>query len=647
MRTEYDMKNLRLLILAPALWLATVVHGWSEQENGLLVYEEPPGTYVEVLRYTSITPGTAYAILISPSGGTRHCWNGGVLAQVDYPTGGVDPYDANQHIQQIRSLLTTYPQYKVQLQGALARWQNALSAAKQIKPAPEVGIAQGPTLPALTVKNVTYRKVTFAGISGNTVSITHSDGAASIQLVDLTDEQLSALNKTTASVHIDPDSWKKQQTAPWQKKAIAEFPALADANSDLNHKFIARVKELKSSNPASFNDPKWPYLLAQEVSKPIEKPVIPPAPEAIIQKESTREQKTAVGASIARGNLQRTGEYISPPITDSPILLWRHTVCPVSVPAVSNGLAYFSDDADHNFAICAVDEQDGASRWTEDRHYSNPGNIPVIAGNLAYFAGQSVYALDANTGVEERDYKTSDAADLSSPALDGRLLIFLSDDSAFAALDLNSGKQIWTTKARNAACGIAAIADGKVVYANSSGVDALDEKTGGFLFHFDTDFVMKCPAVSGNTIYFYTLWQVDQKEKENSGYLFAIDINSGKEKWRFKIGDNVLNKDIAVSKSLVYFCDNNGLHAIDTLTGIEKWRYNCLNGASGPSISSGIIYIGSSDGIHALDATTGDEKWFFPVNYGSYVFSAPVIADGIVYFLRSDNTTAWLYAIGK
>ena len=158
---------------------------------------------------------------------------------------------------------------------------------------------------------------------------------------------------------------------------------------------------------------------------------------------------------------------------------------------------------------------------------------------------------------------------------------------------------------------------------------------------------MKCPAVSGNTIYFYTLWQVDQKEKENSGYLFAIDINSGKEKWCFKIGENVLNKDIAVSKSLVYFCDDNGLHAIDTLTGIEKWRYNCLNGASGPSISSGIIYIGSSDGIHALDATTGDEKWFFLVNCGSCVFSAPVIADGIVYFIRADNTTAWLYAIGK
>jgi len=269
------MKNSTLLMLALILWLATVVHGWSEQENGLLVYEEPPGTYVEVLRYTSITPGTAYAILTSPSGGTRHCWNGGLLAQVDYPSGGVDPYDANQHIQQIQSLLTTYPQYKVQLQGALARWQNALSAAKQIKPAPEASTAQAPNLPTMTVKNVTYRIVTLAGVDGNTVTITDSDGIARIQFTDLTDDQVNALNKTSASVHIDPDSISKLQAASknvneapnWQKKAIAEYPELADANSDINHKFVAKVNDLRSSNPAYFNNPQWPYLLAEEVEK--------------------------------------------------------------------------------------------------------------------------------------------------------------------------------------------------------------------------------------------------------------------------------------------------------------------------------------------------------------------------------------------
>ena len=48
------MRIFTLLMLALALWLATVVRGWSGQENGLLVYDEPPGSFVEVLRFTSI-----------------------------------------------------------------------------------------------------------------------------------------------------------------------------------------------------------------------------------------------------------------------------------------------------------------------------------------------------------------------------------------------------------------------------------------------------------------------------------------------------------------------------------------------------------------------------------------------------------------
>jgi len=52
----------------------------------------------------------------------------------------------------------------------------------------------------------------------------------------------------------------------WQKKTVEEFPSLMDPNSELNHKFIERIRVLKASNPGYFNNPQWPYLLAKEVS---------------------------------------------------------------------------------------------------------------------------------------------------------------------------------------------------------------------------------------------------------------------------------------------------------------------------------------------------------------------------------------------
>jgi len=52
-----------------------------------------------------------------------------------------------------------------------------------------------------------------------------------------------------------------------------------DGKSDLNHRFIAKIRDLKANNPGYFNNPQWPYLLAQEVnnslSQAADMPVIP------------------------------------------------------------------------------------------------------------------------------------------------------------------------------------------------------------------------------------------------------------------------------------------------------------------------------------------------------------------------------------
>ncbi len=71
-----------------------------------------------------------------------------------------------------------------------------------------------------------------------------------------------------------PEAPPELTVADWQKKAVKEFPSLADPKSELNHKFIQQVNELKSSNPAYFRDPKWPFTLAQSVNDALN-PIIP------------------------------------------------------------------------------------------------------------------------------------------------------------------------------------------------------------------------------------------------------------------------------------------------------------------------------------------------------------------------------------
>ncbi len=48
------------------------------------------------------------------------------------------------------------------------------------------------------------------------------------------------------------------------------------------------------------------------------------------------------------------------------------------------------------------------------------------------------------------------------------------------------------------------------------------------------------------------------------------------------------------------------------------------------------LYIGSEDGtLYALDATTGILKWSYTT--GSYIYSSPAVADGVVYVGSSDS----------
>ncbi len=101
----------------------------------------------------------------------------------------------------------------------------------------------------------------------------------------------------------------------------------------------------------------------------------------------------------------------------------------------------------------------------------------------------------------------------------------------------------------------------------------------------------------------------------------------------------------AIADGVAYVgSDDLHLYAIDTETGQQKWRFLFrpveyqLAGPvqSSPTIAGGTIFFRSmANHLFALDLASGQERWQFKT--GGAVISTPAVADGVVYFDCFDN----------
>jgi eukaryotic-like serine/threonine-protein kinase len=80
------------------------------------------------------------------------------------------------------------------------------------------------------------------------------------------------------------------------------------------------------------------------------------------------------------------------------------------------------------------------------------------------------------------------------------------------------------------------------------------------------------PAIADGTVYIGS-WDT---------YFYALDVNTGTLRWRFKTGDDpdIHNQvgrqsSAAVVDGVVYFgCRDSKLYAVDAHTGVQKWAFD-------------------------------------------------------------------------
>ncbi len=252
---------------------------------------------------------------------------------------------------------------------------------------------------------------------------------------------------------------------------------------------------------------------------------------------------------------------------------------------------------------------------------------------------------------------------VSSPVWSNGVIYFGGDDGNIYAVDAESGRQLWKQATGGPVPSTPAVVDGTIYAVSYDGkLYALDARTGGVRWKFATggerrfeakgihgfkprnqtiadpfDLFLSSPVVAKGAVYFGS----------GDGNLYAVDVASGEQRWKFQTGDVVHASPAYVDGVLFFGSWDSYFYAVDAVTGKEKWRFhggedptihNQVGFQSSPAVVNGIVYTGCRDAqLYALDAATGKEKWHFD-NALSWVISSPAVSQGKVFFGTSDSS---------
>jgi eukaryotic-like serine/threonine-protein kinase len=123
------------------------------------------------------------------------------------------------------------------------------------------------------------------------------------------------------------------------------------------------------------------------------------------------------------------------------------------------------------------------------------------------------------------------------------------------------------------------------------------------------------------------------------GALYAVELATGKQRWRYATSGPVQESSPCVHNGTVYIGDLNGIfHAVDAMTGKVRWTFKA--GAeikSSPNCSGNRIYFGSYDqNLYCLSADTGALLWKYATE--GPVHCTPALDKTRVYISGCDET---------
>jgi len=357
-----------------------------------------------------------------------------------------------------------------------------------------------------------------------------------------------------------------------------------------------------------------------------------------------------------RGDPLHSGVSMQPVLSHfGGVAWWAPTDGPVRAsPTIRGAVVYIgsSDGSVYAFALA-----DGSVHWRA-RVGAPVSSTVALTGALAIVQSDdgSVHALSLADGSERWVHRGGAAAPLawgfengdyftSSPvALGEDAVIVGGRDGRLVALDAATGRERWRYDAGAQIWGSLAVGDGTVVVGDQRGrVHAVDAGTGRPLWRFraaadslrssnfgyDRQTIQSSPAVAGQTVLLGA----------RDGFLYAINLRTGRERWRFDHQVSWVNASPAISDGVVYAASSDAgfADALDLATGRELWRTTGLGVSwSSPLVAGEFLYVATSRGwLYALDRKTGARRWAYRAD--GAIWSSPILADGLLVFGNDDG----------
>lgn len=289
---------------------------------------------------------------------------------------------------------------------------------------------------------------------------------------------------------------------------------------------------------------------------------------------------------------------------------------------------------------------------------SSPSSTPDVSvmfrGTPAHTGVANGRLFDGQGGIRWR-FETKSVV-RSTPAVTATRVFIGSGDSALYALDRANGHLVWKFAAGGPVHSSPAVARGLVIAATHNGrIFAVDESTGRLRWSMQTGPVLPQNLTPAGAWDLYTSSPVLTGETiligSGDGNVYALDLTSGKERWRVKTNGRVRATPSVQDGVAVVGSFDGRVYAIDVATGQTRWVYRTEGDSidlkkagydrraiqSSAAIAGGMVFFGSrDDGFYALDFATGERKWRSS-HRTSWVVGSPAVRDGRAYIGSSDG----------
>lgn len=193
------------------------------------------------------------------------------------------------------------------------------------------------------------------------------------------------------------------------------------------------------------------------------------------------------------------------------------------------------------------------------------------------------------------------------------------------AISMRSGKFAWAhlTPGFPRMASSPAVYGAEIVYHTmSGGVHVLDRDTGHLRWSWNAGSAIESSPVVVNGIDYFG---------DAAGEMYALDLRTHRLKWRRYLGAKITSS-AAISGGRLFIGDYDGrLWALSPASGATRW-VGRVNGKiyGTPAVAGGRVFVPSVAYSFWAFSTSGRRLW--QVSTGSYVYSSPAVADGVVCF---------------